>query len=1056
MITQEERKDIRESIKNLITHDQEKILREIEDIVNDLWKGPQIIRSFTDHGVSHSYRICNNIIQLLKIIDKEDIIEQDDYFILFASAFIHDIGMQCDLTTNIKVYKKLKEANITNVEFNKNAAEYTKEQVNELRRIHNEVTRVWVLSALKDGELVNHDINNRLAEVIKKISNLKKGLINDITDIAAYHTKYKLDEMSEEMYSNNKNNKKILSCIFRLADELDFDYTRVKDKKLQDAFSKPKYSDFIYWYHKCVSIVFGKGVVRLIANISDKHKEPFKKRLEKDIVEKNRDFTNYLADKEISIQIIVKTQSPADSEDIPEEYYEYFDMSSERSINNYNKVDNSNFLNYFDDCSSNNISSKYCKKFDYYPKKLSKNKNLSLINDCYDFCFNLKPIRLNYNKKSTNFFTDSNKPIASNIKKKFYEEYIYPDMKRSIFERPEGKTFIKSEKFKQELEDEINIGNYNIIFISGNIGDGKSTLLEKFIFDTWDKYNHYYREVFSDDDISTFNKKFSRNNKKNIVYIDNLDSFSFSKERFMFVEDGEELGYNGFKEGIEKVQNIVHTETQNMDDNNIDVLIIAVRPYVLSHFFHIGSDGELNGRAAIFAGRSLIYTINRKEDISESIVVDRVFLFQEVIKEYLSKSKNKDKDIEKYLNDFLEQFDSMMYEAYKHDRLFKDDKLIENYGRERKKFPSIKRFYNISTQGYRTLMDVYHKLKYNPEIFNKLFTNNILLIYKMGLYKKYCQILPAILNNKQCNKTIKYGSSGKRYNYPNMFLSVSNTEVNDIVSCNSTYLTYWLKIFILEYINNECKKEQSKFIPVEKVINYFSKEGKYDNTLVKIALGSLGTINEYNCIEYRFPTAESRNLEEFISTTSVGLTARGQYFVNEKTYFKFNDIELFIDDWQLPMPSISKEKSFSIKLDNELKLELEKLLAQDYNYSYLFYENPKDMTNLVVDKAKLSIWFIMIVSSCYYKEIDFYNVDLSHKYNREFFKKIIFNIIKDANEILSQDTNSDAYTNNGEIVKNELTDFYEKCKNNANEIDNFFNNVFKNKVKIDCRKKCKI
>ena len=281
----------------------------------------------------------------------------------------------------------------------------------------------------------------------------------------------------------------------------------------------------------------------------------------------------------------------------------------------------------------------------------------------------------------------------------------------------------------------------------------------------------------------------------NILILDNLDSFIYSEERFMFTSEG----YEGFKNGVNEIKNIVRDIIQKFYDTNIiKGVIIAVRPYVSTHFFD--HEAQTADDVAL-VDRCRIFRLNENE-IAHNVILSRFEIFKTTLDAYMvDKQEGKQKIFKNYMHDI-----NILYNKYCQSSYV----MMHNGGLEKayNKIDALDRLYAISTQGYRTIAQLFTDLGYSHNLYKKYFTNNILLLYKLGLYQKYSQILP-----KKCQNNL-FGNSGKKYNYPNMFLSIGNSEANSKMTSTSlpkqcdkpSKLTYWLKILILEPLADSQKQ----------------------------------------------------------------------------------------------------------------------------------------------------------------------------------------------------------------------------------------------------------
>jgi hypothetical protein len=321
---------VRKMISGQLNSSYLKFLIEIENVSKDIWTTDiKIIKYYTDHGIEHSYRIINYIFEILK--NKNVTLSEGDYFILFASAFLHDIGMQCDLNKHEKLKKVLKDNNTLTQEFNHLSLDYTPEEIKELREIHNILSHNWIIQACK-----NESIDQKLNIVIRNINNAP--IVQDIADVVLYHTKMCIDDLDDTCHYNpGKNNKKLLAAIFRLADELDIDARRVKDIKSLSNFSIDKYSEFMWWLHNRLKISFDKNNnIVLTANLNKNDKDYYsniKELLIKQFEEKNEKIIKILYDNYIAITIKEINVRELDTEVlIPKEYYTFLGEVKEEGL----------------------------------------------------------------------------------------------------------------------------------------------------------------------------------------------------------------------------------------------------------------------------------------------------------------------------------------------------------------------------------------------------------------------------------------------------------------------------------------------------------------------------------------------------------------------------------------------------------------------------------------------------------------------------------------------------------------------------------------------------
>ena len=68
-------------------------LANLRSAVTDLLAG-NYLPSFTDHSVSHSDRLCDLIDKLTEPLTEADQLSDQEAFILYAAAYLHDAGLQ--------------------------------------------------------------------------------------------------------------------------------------------------------------------------------------------------------------------------------------------------------------------------------------------------------------------------------------------------------------------------------------------------------------------------------------------------------------------------------------------------------------------------------------------------------------------------------------------------------------------------------------------------------------------------------------------------------------------------------------------------------------------------------------------------------------------------------------------------------------------------------------------------------------------------------------------------------------------------------------------------
>lgn len=81
----------------------------MREFVENLWKigAPLIIKDFTDHGEAHCQRVAHYAANILSA-NKGKEFSQEEMYSLLAGIYLHDIGMQCDISRFPVIQKKQK------------------------------------------------------------------------------------------------------------------------------------------------------------------------------------------------------------------------------------------------------------------------------------------------------------------------------------------------------------------------------------------------------------------------------------------------------------------------------------------------------------------------------------------------------------------------------------------------------------------------------------------------------------------------------------------------------------------------------------------------------------------------------------------------------------------------------------------------------------------------------------------------------------------------------------------------------------------------------------
>ncbi len=197
-------------------------LDSVEIAVQDLWKEP-LLQNCTDHTPAHSARIVNVLGRLLRNYGPK--LNENERFILLASAYLHDIGMQSPVHAGLE--KK---------------SRYSEDEEKQIRENHNEASAKMIADSLSSRSELKLGLENcaRIADLIAQV--------------CRYHRSLNLNELGDCPFSGDTIRIPLLTGLLRLGDELDADFNRVfmEVLKVRDI---PPASKYHWWAHHYVRSV---------------------------------------------------------------------------------------------------------------------------------------------------------------------------------------------------------------------------------------------------------------------------------------------------------------------------------------------------------------------------------------------------------------------------------------------------------------------------------------------------------------------------------------------------------------------------------------------------------------------------------------------------------------------------------------------------------------------------------------------------------------------------------------------------------------------------------
>ncbi|MCD4786104.1 MAG: hypothetical protein K8T10_19965 [Candidatus Eremiobacteraeota bacterium] len=231
-------------------------IKSLRDFTKRIWDNPRIITYFTDHGLGHSQRVAKRAVEIIKTHPKKHkSLEEDELFVLLAGIYLHDIGMQCDISKFPKIKKIAEEmgANFNNIDLSKKEdySGYSKDQQYIIRENHHYLSAAYIKYAWYDKG--GDGLHNKISYSIDKF------LISDVIDICKFHSKLSIDDCKINFDRKGSNKKRRVAAILRLADEMDADSKRVDYKAIESCDIPPKNKRHWYLHDNTILELEGKG-----------------------------------------------------------------------------------------------------------------------------------------------------------------------------------------------------------------------------------------------------------------------------------------------------------------------------------------------------------------------------------------------------------------------------------------------------------------------------------------------------------------------------------------------------------------------------------------------------------------------------------------------------------------------------------------------------------------------------------------------------------------------------------------------------------------------------
>lgn len=724
------------------------------------------------------------------------------------------------------------------------------------------------------------------------------------------------------------------------------------------------------------------------------------------------------------------------------------------------KLQKANYI-YTDENNRDIHGNYYCSNIMHKTKKVKinneyecDNSSIRVFINLFKQCFNLHTSvninninRTNIKKpndiKFEHLYQDND--ISNLFIKDFYK---YPSLRYYNYRINKFELIDKTDNIIDRIKNDTE-QNGSTIFLTGFIGDGKSALLKKIESDFYNGDNYevlyidiedffssdssietitnaifvdFYKKLVSENIIDNQNyenllKQYIQNyqDKKYILMVDSLDRIIYNDERYIFLEE-----YQNFKNKTDLIKGVVEKLIRFSNNLNASFLF-ALRPYIASTIFSKTQAINNNLRPNLCT----LYEI--EGNYSQETIKYRFDLLK-----YLLKHSELPETKEECIKYYISKFENIL-----------------TYSNNDSNINLFKAFYNSSTHGYRTMVELYQEISEYPYLVNRFFKFDIILYYKLTFKKLYSQILPDN-DGLICQERFDNHTGKNKFTYPNIFLIVADNHCNNKASCNmkKNEFTYWLKYLILLLLQNN--KNAHILMSVQDIINIFNHNG-YDDFIIKLVLGSLGTSNEYNCLKYDFKGMN----DDIINNATVKIANLGSYLINDNHCFKFTDLQFIIDDWMLPDIKLNKEYF------NEQQIEfLTDFMDKQVTYEYLSDETDAELHEFLPIKIKKVLFFLFILEiSLKYEQHKYRNTfdrlqenlsdNLRDIFSKNFFRNRRKDVIREIKMITKSIPAEIQELINIEEVGNDFLKDIEELKI-VSSLEKIFKDVYENDIQVEC------
>jgi len=235
-------------------------LEKIREAAEDIWAedSTRIVQFYTDHGIKHSERLARIANDLLKANNGSPL-SQNEMYLLLASIYLHDIGMQCDVLKFPEIRELAEKLGAEfSLSFDKGVGgKYNLEMQKAIRKNHQYITAAWIDHANRTG-------TTTLGTAAKDIS---PKLVDDLIDVCKHHSKLPIANCSQTLKYDPNGRKRLVASLLRFSDELDIDAHRVTLATVKNFSFDPR-SGIYWWLHNRTDAIFtSRNVVRLTVRL---------------------------------------------------------------------------------------------------------------------------------------------------------------------------------------------------------------------------------------------------------------------------------------------------------------------------------------------------------------------------------------------------------------------------------------------------------------------------------------------------------------------------------------------------------------------------------------------------------------------------------------------------------------------------------------------------------------------------------------------------------------------------------------------------------------------